>query len=77
MNNFILNLECICGSDIKEAIRQACIISGNIGVMVKFKFNGIEVLVKHDGNNGSVLDRKVEHYYDLWRLKILKTLDTE
>lgn len=70
MTDLILKVEVVPGSDIEGAIRSALILAGNLGLLVEFNFNGVVMLVKHDGNNGNVLDKRVEHYYNEWLIQM-------
>ena len=45
MNNFMLRLEPIAGSDVKECIREAKILKAQLGIPITFKFNGVSISI--------------------------------
>lgn len=51
----ILKVEVSGGTDIQEAIRDARRISEQLGVMIEFNFNGIEMCISHQESDYLIL----------------------
>jgi hypothetical protein len=58
----ILTLEFYRRSDIREAIEKAKQLSALLGVLIKFEFNGIEMLISESADT----DLMVTRYYDFF-----------
>lgn len=60
MSSLYIQVEPIPGSGIEEICMEAVMLSENIGINIRFNFNGVECLVSPDGDCPKTLAKNWE-----------------